>query len=173
MPQPPEILRQFQNLLASVTPEQAEDEIRRIEGEIEALEEEQSAWKTLYALARQLGGAPTNGGPQESAAKEVPPLRQAILAVMNAKPQGTSVRLAELSADLQERGWLTDSKNDNHRLQMMASTLVKENKLSRPTKGYYQLASGSGAVQDALPEAPENGNGEPQSTVTHSQEGQT
>ena len=174
MPQAPEILKQLRSVLASVTPEQAEREVERIDAEIRVLQEEQNTWRTLYGLTRQLGEVAANGHSQEMAAtKEAPPLRQAILSVMNEKPEGMVVRLSELSEDLQERGWLAESKKETHRLQMMASTLVKENKLSRPAKGYYQLASGNGAAQDALPEAPENGNGEPLSMATRSQEGQT
>jgi len=173
MPQAPEIIKQLQSVLASVTPEQAEKEIVRIDAEIKALQEEQSTWRTLYGLAQQLGSAETNGASHEEPPKEIPPLRRAITVVMNEKPEGTTVRLPELSADLQERGWLTDSKKDMHRLQMMASTLVKENKLFRPAKGYYQLASGSGASQDALPDAQGNGDSEPLSTAPRFQEGQT
>jgi hypothetical protein len=173
MPQAPEILKQLQAVLASVTPAQAEKEIERIDAEIKVLQEQQNTWRTLYGLTQQLGNTSTNGATHEEPSKEIPPLRRALTVVMNEKPEGTTVRLPELSADLQERGWLTDSKKDMHRLQMMASTLVKENKLFRPAKGYYQLASGSGASQDALPEAPRNGDSEPPSTATHFQEGQT
>lgn len=171
MPQAPEILKQLQSVLASVSPEQAEKEIERITDEITALQEEQNTWRTLYGLARQLGSTPPNGVPDE--ATEIPPLRRALIVVMNEKPEGTTARLPELSADLQERGWLTDSKKDMHRLQMMASTLVKENKLFRPAKGYYQLASGSDAPQGALPDAQKNGDSEPLSMVPRPQEGQT
>jgi hypothetical protein len=173
MPQAPEIIKQLQSVLASVTPEQAKKEIERIDAEIKALQEEQSTWRTLYGLTQQLGSATGNGVSQEESAKEIPPLRRAITVVMNEKPEGTTVRLPELSADLQERGWLTDSKKDMHRLQMMASTLVKEKKLSRPQKGYYQLASGSSAPQDAPPDAQRNGGTERLSLATASQEGQT
>jgi hypothetical protein len=175
MTQAPEILKQLQTVLASVSPEQAEQEIARIDGEIRALQEEQNTWRTLHGLTRQLGEMPVNGQPANGggAVKEIPPLRKAVLSVMTEKPQGLGIRLTELNKDLQERGWLTDSKKDHHRLQMMASTLVKENKLSRPAKGYYELASESEAAQAALPDAPENGNGEPLSMATRSQEGHT
>ncbi len=174
MTQAPEILKQLQTVLASVSPEQAEHEIQRIDAEIKALQEEQSTWRTLYGLTRQLGEMPTNGqATNGTPGKEIPPLRKAVLSVMTEKPQGLGIRLTELNKDLQERGWLTDSKKDHHRLQMMASTLVKENKLSRPAKGYYELASESEAGQAALPGAPENGNGEPLSMATRSQEGHT
>jgi len=174
MTQAPEILKQLQTVLASVSPEQAEQEIERIDGEIKALQEEQNTWRTLYGLTRQLGEIPANGRPANGGSvKEIPPLRQAVLSVMTEKPKGLGIRLTELSKDLQERGWLTDSKKDHHRLQMMGSTLVKEKKLSRPAKGYYELASESDAAQDALPEAPENEGGEPLSMATRPQEGQT
>lgn len=174
MAQAPEILKQLQSVLASVSPEQAEREIVRIDEEIRVLQEEQNTWRTLYGLTRQLGEMPSNGRPANAdGGKDVPPLRKAILSVMTEKPEGQRVRLPELSKDLQERGWLTDSKKDHHRLQMMASTLVKERKLSRPAKGFYELASESETSQVALPEAQENGNGEPQSMATHSQEGHT
>jgi len=171
MPQAPEILKQLQAVLASVTPAQAEQEIELIDAQIKALQEQQSTWRTLYGLTQQLGSAPTNGASHEEPSKEIPPLRRALTVVMNEKPEGTTVRLPELSADLQERGWLTDSKKDMHRLQMMASTLVKENKLFRPAKGYYQLASGSGASQDALPDAQKIGETERLSSATAPHEG--
>jgi hypothetical protein len=174
MAQAPEIIKQIRSALASVTPQQAEREIARLDEEIRALQDEQNTWRMLHGLAQQLGGSsPGGNGAGSSVAEDIPPLRQAILSVMNEKREGTGVRLAELSADLQERGWLSDSKNDNHRLQMMASTLVKENKLFRPAKGVYQLASGNSGAQVALSEAHENGDSEPLSTAPHPQEGQT
>jgi hypothetical protein len=173
MPQAPEIIKQLRSVLSSVTPEQAEKEIIRIDAEISTLQEEQNTWRTLLGLTRQIGGQPANGAASDDGGSDIPPLRRAILAVMNGRPEGTTVRLPELSADLQERGWLTDSKKDMHRLQMMASTLVKENKLFRPAKGYYQLASGSDASQGVPPGAQRNGDSEPLSMVPRSQEGQT
>jgi hypothetical protein len=174
MPQAPEIIKQIRSVLASVTPEQAEREIARIDEEMRVLQDEQNTWRTLYGLTQQLGGLPSNGnGAPSPVSEEIPPLRQAVLSVMNEKRDGTGVRLAELSADLRERGWLSDTKKDAHRLQMMASTLVKENKLFRPAKGVYQLASGVSGAQPVLPEAQENGGSEPPSTAPHPQEGQT
>jgi hypothetical protein len=59
-------------------------------------------------------------------------------------------RLSDVRDTLVKRGWLTDSDKDYHRLQMMASNMVKAGQLRRPEQGLYVAANGS-TRQEAIP----------------------
>jgi len=50
---------------------------------------------------------------------------------------GHGMKLSELRDALVTRGWLTNSKNDYHRLQMTASNMVRAGQLKRPAQGLY------------------------------------
>jgi hypothetical protein len=87
----------------------------------------------------------------EQPTEEVEPvrsLRLAIARVMRDSDRG--MRLSELRDVLVERGWLTNTKNDYHRLQMAASNMVKAAQLKRPEQGLYIQANGAARSQGSL-----------------------
>jgi hypothetical protein len=89
-------------------------------------------------------GRASEGPKQEG--EPVRTLRQALLTVMDGV---TPMRLSDVRLMLVKRGWLSDSDKDYHRLQMMASNMVKAGQLKRPEQGLYVTANGS--RQEAIP----------------------
>jgi hypothetical protein len=125
-----EIFDEIQALLGRVARGDAERQIERLEHEITEKQEERAKWFALLGLKQQLGPP-----------GKAPTLRRAILLVLQDRPAGYRTKLAEVRGRLIERGWLTDSKSDAHRLQMMASDMTKRGQLERPSKGWYRLPS--------------------------------
>lgn len=70
--------------------------------------------------------------------------RDAVLWVFDSDPSKV-LHLDDIQAALVKRGWLSDSKNDRHALQMTLSNMVtKTHDLARPKMGYYRLATSDG-----------------------------
>lgn len=132
------IFDQVQQLLGSVTADNARERIAQLDTEIEERKLERQKWFALLSLKQQLGESPNGASPE---AASVPTLRRAIFAVMNQWPIGSEIPLSALRAHLVKREWLTPERKDAHRLQMMASDMVKRGQLGRPRKGFYQLPS--------------------------------
>jgi hypothetical protein len=64
--------------------------------------------------------------------------REAIEAVMKSDPE-RAWRLSEVRATLIARGWLPDTEESNHRLQVAVSRMFKRKQLERPQTGFYKL----------------------------------
>jgi hypothetical protein len=131
---------------------------RKIEREIarlEVLKEELSLVRRLKALraSQVVGESPksepspaANGKPSTMAAAGGVPLnetipatrREAIEAVMKSDPE-RAWRLSEVRATLIARGWLPDTEESNHRLQVAVSRMFKRKQLERPQTGFYKL----------------------------------
>ena len=143
MTQPAEIMRQIESILGSITLEEAEAEKRRLESELHQTQAEIEKLSALIQLKRQVaaGANGTGGG-------GIPTLRQAVIAGMNEWQPGSFVRLAQLRERLVARGWISNSKSDSHRLQVMASDMVRKGQLLRPETGTYQLPPATGEEGD-------------------------
>jgi hypothetical protein len=140
-----DIFTQVQQLLGSVSAEEAQAHIERLMREIHERQEEQQRWYSLLALKSQLGEAPA-----PPTIPDVPPLRPAIKLVFRDHGVGTVIALATLRDELARRGWLGDGDTEYHRLQMMASKMAKRGELDRPQKGLYRLASSVAQSEEAL-----------------------
>ncbi len=143
MTEPSQAIDQITAILDSFSLEEAEAEVLRLQAEAERVQATLQKFQALVAFKRQLGNAGNGDEPSErlfvAHSSKPPPLRQAILAVMNEWRHGSYIRLAQLRERLVERGWLTDSDSDAHRLQVTAGLMVRRGTLQRPEKGFYQL----------------------------------
>src|SRR5947209_7692555 len=68
----------------------------------------------------------------EQPTDEVAPVRSLRDGIVRVIDGGHGMKLSELRDALVTRGWLTNSKNDYHRLQMTASNMVRAGQLKRP-----------------------------------------
>jgi hypothetical protein len=137
------IFDEIQGLLSSVTAQEARERIDDIEKKIVELQEERSKWGSLLVLKNQLGEAEG----QADSSMGTPTMREAIRRVLGDLSPGDSMKLSLIGHEIIERGWMEDVKKDWHRLQMMASTMKRQNQLERPRMGFYRLP-----LKDSRPE---------------------
>jgi hypothetical protein len=107
----------------------------------------------------------TIGGTAQSAAQrsvrperperpDYPPKRIAVIRLLSETP-GRAQRLADIRSKLIERGWLEDSDNARHALQVSLINMAKRGELERPEKGYYALTSSQFSEPLPLNSSPE------------------
>jgi hypothetical protein len=153
-----DIFDQVQRLLGAVSSDKAQANIERLEQEITDKRAEQQKWYALLGLKQQLGETTGSSNGQTASHRQLP-LREAVRVVFNERGEGTTLTLADLREELRRRSWLGETENEDHRLQMAASSMVKRGELFRPKKGFYRLASLNGSAGESLSEAPSSASG--------------
>jgi hypothetical protein len=138
MTSPATIIDQIEHLLGSVSANEAQGHIERLEREIEAKQAERRQWVALLGLKnQQLDGAESTNG--NHASQDTLPLRRAVLVIFKERVEGSTLVIGDLRDELQRRGWLGDGEKDMSRLYMTVSNMVKRKDLFRPERGLYQL----------------------------------
>jgi hypothetical protein len=110
----------------------------RILREISTYEAKLRVWE---ATRHSLGG--TRGGLRAVTEGRLPTKPEAVLAFLAEHPR-TTFRLSEVRDALIQRGWMEDTRQARHALEVAALNLAKRGAVQRVQKGLYRLGASNG-----------------------------
>jgi hypothetical protein len=97
--------------------------------------------RVCEATRRSLSG--TKGGLRAVTEGRVPTKPEAVLAFLAEQPR-TTFRLSEIRDALMQRGWMEDTRQARHALEVAALNLAKRGAVQRVQKGLYRLGVPNG-----------------------------